>query len=490
MLRTIIIAMSLLAATGWGQGQEISLLYPPLDYSVPAVSQKELIVGEVNSLAAVKDIRVALVSGASSRPCPCSVYSQSDNTRAMFKASGRITPPYSVISVTVDTADGQSFHKEFPIRASYYNNQYKLDFDLVVTKKVHQDAVRCLEFSNDHRYLVSCGDDSAIQVLNPADLEVLKTFKGHEGYVRQARLTPDNRYIVSCGDDKTVKVWDFNNGELVHTFSEHTEPIYALAISPDGRRVATATYRFRVWDLERREEVLVSEMQKGQSNVLLYTPDGRYLISGDQSQNIVVWDVEKNESKYVRDDAHKTDVVSLALHPSGRYLYSGSKDQWIKWWTVLLNPADPNWDSESNPLWEMRLNMIRDRKKDPAEIPIDVIKSNAEQHKTTRRYPVYILTKAHEDLGSTEITKKAEKPYSSFDLGGDIAALSFTGTGEFLLVVTEKGEVRVHETFTALKKRSFLINHPLLCGSFSRDGSMAAVGGTEGRIWLYGISKP
>ena len=48
---------------------------------------------------------------------------------------------------------------------------------------------------------------------------------GHTDSVRCVRFSKDGRYIVSCSYDKTVKVWEYSTGKLIWNLEGHTEEV-------------------------------------------------------------------------------------------------------------------------------------------------------------------------------------------------------------------------------------------------------------------------
>jgi WD40 repeat protein len=45
--------------------------------------------------------------------------------------------------------------------------------------------------------------------------------------------------LASGGDDDAVKLWDLETGDAIATLRGHSSGIYAIAFSPDGRFLAS-----------------------------------------------------------------------------------------------------------------------------------------------------------------------------------------------------------------------------------------------------------
>ncbi len=66
---------------------------------------------------------------------------------------------------------------------------------------------------------------------------------------------------------------------------------------------------------------------------VVYSPDGRYLASGNGDKTIKIWEVATG--KQLRTlTGHSKVVWSVVYSPDGRYLASGSGDKTIKIWRV------------------------------------------------------------------------------------------------------------------------------------------------------------
>ena len=62
------------------------------------------------------------------------------------------------------------------------------------------------------------------------------------------------------------------------------------------------------------------------------SPGGTYLISGQESGMMRVWDVEAGVTYRILDK-HKSPVYALAWHPTGAWLASGDSEGIIRIWS-------------------------------------------------------------------------------------------------------------------------------------------------------------
>jgi WD40 repeat protein len=62
-----------------------------------------------------------------------------------------------------------------------------------------------------------------------------------------------------------------------------------------------------------------------------FSPDGRWLASGSNDNNIKVWDLASGKAKQELN-GHLYDVESVAFSRDGQWIASGSGDHTIKLW--------------------------------------------------------------------------------------------------------------------------------------------------------------
>lgn len=69
---------------------------------------------------------------------------------------------------------------------------------------------------------------------------------------------------------------------------------------------------------------------------LIFTPDGRHLISSADDNSIRVWDLE-TQTLRIRFDGHRNGVYALAFSPQNSIIASGSWDRSLRLWTIDLD---------------------------------------------------------------------------------------------------------------------------------------------------------
>lgn len=73
---------------------------------------------------------------------------------------------------------------------------------------------------------------------------------------------------------------------------------------------------------------------RGSLTALAYSPDGKWLCSGDSNREIFVWDKASHTIKIEGWVFHNSRVTSLAWNPNSKYIVSGSLDSHLYVWSI------------------------------------------------------------------------------------------------------------------------------------------------------------
>ncbi|NEQ70423.1 MAG: hypothetical protein F6K21_34015 [Symploca sp. SIO2D2] len=89
----------------------------------------------------------------------------------------------------------------------------------------------------------------------------------------------------------------------------------------------------KIWDLEKRGELLTLSGHQGWVESVSFSPNGKLLASGSDDNTIKIWDLEKGEELFTIF-GHQDSVYSVRFSPDGKLLASGSEDNTIKIWDL------------------------------------------------------------------------------------------------------------------------------------------------------------
>jgi len=242
----------------------------------------------------------------------------------------------------------------------------------------HEKAVFCYDYSKDGKYLVT-GDGAGKAILWDVKTgKKLMDFDGHRDPLFDVKVSPDGGTLLTSSWDGAIIVWDVKTGKkltvldltnsssfsttytpnglylvtgrlgktldlwepdsktIVRTFVGHTDAVSSISFSPvDKNLMLTSSWdgTIRIWDITTGLMVKKFKVFQGGINAAIYSPDGKYVISGGDDRLIRIWDV--NSSKVVKTlEGHQAEVSSLAISNDGKYLVSLSLDDVIKIWNL------------------------------------------------------------------------------------------------------------------------------------------------------------
>jgi len=225
-----------------------------------------------------------------------------------------------------------------------------------------------LAFSPDGKALAAAEWDQeanryAIQFWDLATGQKLRRLEKNVGPLWRLIFSNDGKTLIG-GDGDTIRLWDVLTGEERTPAAGNPLSLAAAAVSPDGRTLAyEADFCVRLWDVSAGHEVAtLPEEQDGSAHgapaqsgrrathwSLAFSPDGRTLAGGRDTNEVDVWDVvgrrlaRRLVSDPKPDGFNWIAYYHLAFSPDGKVLASagrallpggGNTDEIIQLWDL------------------------------------------------------------------------------------------------------------------------------------------------------------
>ncbi|MBU7028786.1 MAG: NACHT domain-containing protein [Theionarchaea archaeon] len=156
----------------------------------------------------------------------------------------------------------------------------------------------------------------------------------HGQDLRGLNFTHASLCYANLKNTNLLKVnFSFSNLKGV-TFGEMDE-IFCICWSSDGKYLLSGngSGMLEIWDAESLEEFTTLEGHSSRIYSVAFSPDGKYLASDSTTGTIKIWDAESLE-EFTTLEGHTLSVISINFSLDGKYLASGSSDNTVKIWDM------------------------------------------------------------------------------------------------------------------------------------------------------------
>jgi WD40 repeat protein len=190
----------------------------------------------------------------------------------------------------------------------------------------HEFGTAAVSWHPTEPLLASAGQDGKARLWNGAACVELA---GGAAWVERAAWSPSGNLLATAGGKK-LRLWD-SAGQLVREYPDHPATIAALAWRPlrDRDSLVTGTYGgVFIWKTDADKPQRKLDYQ-GSIIAVACSPDGRYLVSGNQDSTLKVWQLKSNEE--LEMTGYATKIRELAWDATGRYLATGGSEVVTVW---------------------------------------------------------------------------------------------------------------------------------------------------------------
>jgi len=250
----------------------------------------------------------------------------------------------------------------------------KLQTHKVNTLAGHKDCIYTLESGLENQYFFSSGGDGLVAVWNlenpeigklvaqvPQSVYALKLIKEHnqllvgqntEGLhlidleqtkeLRSLKTTHTSIFdiqivsdlILVAYADGSIQQINIDKWSIQNVIKPTDKSARSIALHPSGDffAVGFSDNYIRIFDTKTIQILQNFEAHQNSVFTLIYSPDGKYLISGGRDAHLKVWDVEQNYQPIHNIPAHLFAINHMVFSPKGDFLASCSMDKSIKIW--------------------------------------------------------------------------------------------------------------------------------------------------------------
>ncbi|KAE8211909.1 hypothetical protein CF327_g4386 [Tilletia walkeri] len=200
----------------------------------------------------------------------------------------------------------------------------------------------CVKFHPDddkqHIFLAGTANKKIIQFDSNTG-EVVQEYDQHLGAVNTITFVDENRRFVTTSDDKTMRAWDFDIPVVVKYVADPTmHSLPAVTLHPNKKWLGCQSLdnQLLIYGADtfkqNRKKVFKGHTIAGYACQVGFSPDGKFVSSGDGEGNLVFWDW-KSCRLLKRLRAHKEVIIAHEWLPhETSKIVTGSWDGLIKLW--------------------------------------------------------------------------------------------------------------------------------------------------------------
>jgi WD40 repeat protein len=181
---------------------------------------------------------------------------------------------------------------------------------VLLPEKSARYAVSSIRYAPDGSGIaIASGTESQVLVFDPQRKEVRQTFGPVDGGINWAAYSADGRTIAAATMGSSIFLWETATGDA-RLVLKNSGYVTCLAFSPDGRILAVANngrHSQSTGDktVEQKDDRMVVRLldsytgrefhrfagHTGSIDHLIWSPDGRRLLSGSHDSTCLIWDV-------------------------------------------------------------------------------------------------------------------------------------------------------------------------------------------------------
>lgn len=211
----------------------------------------------------------------------------------------------------------------------------------------HPDRLVAVKYTPDGKTLATADRAGNIKLWDGTTYKELANLnRGTESLVCLA-VSPDGKLLAAGGWKKEIALWDLTTRRLVKTLSGHKDRILSMSFAPDGRTLLSgdasmnSKEAIKIWDVPSGRLRLNANVLSSHVSATAFSPDGSLFVTSGSNPNLILWDARTGQQLRVIPSGHAIDVRSLLWSPDGKQLVSTDLRGGIRLWK--LGMTEPAW---------------------------------------------------------------------------------------------------------------------------------------------------
>ena len=211
-------------------------------------------------------------------------------------------------------------------RASFALGDGSVRFEGGESLEAHDGAVLSACLPPTGEGVITGGDDGRVVLTTLAGVTELAKIPGR--WIDTVAASPESK-LIAFGAGRELHVRDPADAAFARVF-QHEKSVADVAFDPKGRRLAVATYGgVWLWYARIADQKPVALKWAGSHIALAWSPDGKFLVSAMQENQLHGWRVA--DEKNMRMGGYPSKVKSLAFMSKGNLLATSGANGAVCW---------------------------------------------------------------------------------------------------------------------------------------------------------------
>ncbi|MEM6691056.1 MAG: WD40 repeat domain-containing protein [Planctomycetota bacterium] len=191
----------------------------------------------------------------------------------------------------------------------------------------HDGGANSVSWRCDGAEFATSGHDGLTKVWDGTSGEGLCSLEAGDAWVSKSIYSP-RRHVLATAAGRQLKLWN-ERREVFYESLEHSSTIADVGWNPKGPGVAVAANNGVTLHLSDSSTHPRKFKWRGSSLVLEWSPDSRFLVTGDQDATVHFWYRESGKDAQMRGFPGK--VLALSWDSTGRWLATGAGEIFLLW---------------------------------------------------------------------------------------------------------------------------------------------------------------
>ena len=206
----------------------------------------------------------------------------------------------------------------------------------------HGKAVRDICFSNDGRKFLSTGYDRNLKLWDTETGQVIRTLSSGKALAYCVKFNPDddkqNMVLAGCSDKKIYQ-FDTDSGEIVQEYSEHMGAVNSITFVDENRRFVSSSddKSLRVWDFGIPVQIkYIADPSMHSMPSVAAHPNGNFIVGQSLDNTIQILSTKDrfkmNHKRVFRGHNSAGYACQVNFSPDGRFVISGDAEGRCFFW--------------------------------------------------------------------------------------------------------------------------------------------------------------